>query len=121
MRRGVHTAEVDVGVRQRAHRGQHHWEHVSGATGEHRVHGDDATGDHAGPRREHRELLVGVAFAVLQHGVDPLPSGRDQWQAVAPTVLLEEREHRLRIGIGELQETIGVDGGHARCAGYRGP
>ncbi len=59
--------------------------------------------------------------AVLQHGVDPFPRGRDERQAVAPTVLLEEREHRLRIGVGKLQETIGVDGGHARCAGYRGP
>ena len=107
-------------MRQRPDRGQHHREHVGRAAREDRVHRDDAPRDHARSGRQHRQLLVGIAVGALEHGVDPLRGGRDEGQAVAPAVLLEEREHRLRIGVGELQETIGVDGGHARCAGYRG-
>ena len=51
---------------------------------------------------------------VLEHGVDPLRGGRHERQAVAPAVPFEQRVQGLGVGVDELQETIGVDGGHAR-------
>ena len=69
-------------------------------------------------RRQHGEHLVGVAGGELEHGLDPVRCRRDEGQPVAPAVGLEEGVHRLRIGVcGELQQTVGVDGGHVRGQG----
>ena len=69
---------------ERAHRGEHHGEHLGRAPGEHRVDRDDAPRHDAGARQQRREHLVGIAGGVREHRVDALRRRRHERQAVAP-------------------------------------
>ena len=110
---GIHAAEVDVGMRERAGRAEHHREVLGLAPREHRIDRDHPARHHAGTRQEDRQLLVDVALCVLEHGIDPFWSRRHEGQAVSPSVLLEQLVHPLRRGVGQLEDAVGVDGGHA--------
>ena len=100
---------------------EHHREVLGRAAGEHRVHRHDAPRDHARAGRQHRRAARRGRRRRARAWRRPAPGvGGTRGRPSPQPCCSKSANIASGSSVGELQETIGVDGGHARCAGYRG-